>query len=149
LNRDYEELFKELNAHGVKYLVVGAHAVIYYTRPRATKDIDLWIPPELNNPKKVYQALRRFGAPLRGVSPADFTDKEMIYQIGVAPVRIDILMSVKGLSAKEAWNRGTKSRYGKVPISLLAKEDLIQAKEAVGRPADLNDIKQLKRRSGK
>ena len=145
LSQDYEDLFRELNAHGVKYLLVGAHAVIYYTKPRSTKDIDIWIPPELNNPNNVYTALKKYGAPLEGVSPKDFSDKKMIYQIGVAPVRVDVMMSVGDVSAVTAWKNREKSRYGKVEISILSKKDLIQAKKKAGRPDDLMDLRKLER----
>ena len=149
VSSDYEDLFKILNAHRVKYLVVGAHAVIYYTKPRFTKDIDVWIPPELNDSKNVYAALKKYGAPLRGISPRNFTDKGLIYQIGVAPVRIDIMMSVGGVSAKKAWKTREKSKYGKATISILSKENLIQAKEEAGRPGDLADLRKLERRPRK
>ena len=99
VSRDYEELFKALNAYKIKYLVVGAHAVIFYTEPRFTKDLDIWIPADLNRPEQVYKALREFGAPLRQISVQDFADKKMILQIGVAPIRVDILMNIEGISS--------------------------------------------------
>lgn len=146
VSRDYEDLFRALNAHRVKYLVVGAHAVIYYTKPRFTKDIDIWIPPKLNDPKKVYGALKSYGAPLKGVSPKDFSDPELIYQIGVAPVRVDILMGIEGISATNAWRKRVKTRYGRTSISILSKEDLIKAKRKAGRPDDLLDLRRLEGR---
>ena len=149
VSQDYEDLFKILNAYRIKYLVVGAHAVIFYTKPRFTKDLDVWIPPELNDQKKVYAALKKYGAPLKGISPKDFADKQMFYQIGVAPVRIDILMSVPGVSAKSAWKNRQKSSYGKASICILSKEELISAKKEIGRPDDLMDLRKLERRSRK
>ena len=68
---DFEDLFKTLNAHRIRYLVVGAHAVMHYATPRFTKDLDIWVPPSLNNPARVFEALADFGVPLEGVSPAD------------------------------------------------------------------------------
>ena len=143
--RDYEELFKTLNAFKIKYLVVGAHAVIYYTKPRYTKDLDVWVPADLNEPKKVYQALKSYGAPLKGMKPADFCDKSVIYQIGVAPVRIDIMVNVGGVSIAEAWKNRQQIRYGRAKVFVLGKKDLIQAKEFAGRPEDLIDLKQLRK----
>ena len=143
VSRDYEELFKVLNAHKVKYLVVGAHAVIFYTAPRFTKDIDIWIPHDLNLPEEVYAAFKKFGAPLRKISAQDFADKKMILQIGVAPVRVDILMDVKGISSKQAWENRVKSRYGKTRVWILEKADLIKAKKKAGRPQDKLDLEKL------
>ena len=140
---DYEELFKILNAHKIKYLVVGAHAVIYYTQPRFTKDLDIWVPPELNKPEAVYKALKQFGVPLRQVSVKDFTDTDMILQIGVSPIRVDILMSVEGISGLEAWKNKMKTRYGKTRIWILGRGDLIKTKVRAGRLQDRLDLKKL------
>ena len=146
VSQDYEDLFKALNAARVKYLVVGAHAVAFYAAPRFTKDLDVWIPAALNDPHRIYEALRAFGAPLRGITPEDFLDPKMILQIGVAPVRIDILVSLPGVSIKEAWNHRQRSRYGKTPINVLGRDDLIQAKKASNRPEDRLDLKRLEKR---
>ena len=143
VSQDYEDLFKILNAYRIKYLVVGAYAVMYYTQPRYTKDIDVWVIPELNDPEKIYQALREFGAPLKGIQPEDFTDQQMILQIGMAPVRIDILMSVPGIFYKEAWQNRKKIQYGQTQIYMLGKQDLIVAKKQAGRPQDKIDLNNL------
>ena len=145
VSSDYEDLFKTLNAFKIKYLIVGAHAVIYYTKPRFTKDLDVWVPAELNDPKKVYQALKKYGAPLTGMKPADFCDKGVIYQIGIAPVRIDIMVNVEGVSIPEAWKNKRQIRYGRTKVFVLGKKNLIQAKEAAGRPEDLTDLKRLRK----
>ena len=145
LSRDYEELFKILNACRIKYLVVGAHAVMYYTEPRFTKDIDLWIPPTLNKSSQVYKALKQFGAPMTSVTPETFEDEKLIFQIGVAPIRIDIMMSVPGLSPQKAWSHKRKARYGKTAINILGISDIIQAKETANRPQDRWDLDRLKK----
>ena len=129
VSRDYEELFKVLNAHKLKYLVVGAHAVIFYTEPRFTKDLDIWIPCDLNRPETVYEALKEFGAPLRQISKQDFADKKMILQIGVAPIRVDILMDIDGVSSQRAWKNRVKSHYGRARIWILEKNDLMKSKK--------------------
>ena len=145
INRDYEELFKILNGYRVKYLVVGAYAVMHYTEPRFTKDIDVWIIPEINDPQNVFDALRKFGAPLKEVKPDDFKDKRMILQIGIPPIRIDIMIDVPGIEFQEAWRNKKKVRYGKTPINILSEKELIKAKETAGRPQDKLDLKRLKK----
>ena len=145
INRDYEELFKILNGYRVKYLVVGAYAVMHYTEPRFTKDIDIWIIPEINDPQNVFDALRKFGAPLKEVKPDDFKDKRMILQIGIPPIRIDIMIDVPGIEFQEAWRNKKKVRYGKTPINILSEKELIKAKETAGRPQDKLDLKRLKK----
>jgi hypothetical protein len=140
---DYEDLFSTLNAHKIKYLVVGAHAVVFYTEPRYTKDLDVWIPAALNDPQRVYDALKAFGAPLRRMTPKDFQDPMVMLQIGVAPVRIDILTDVLGVSAKAAWKHRKPSRYGSTSINVLGLEELIAAKKAANRPQDQLDLQKL------
>ncbi len=141
---DYEDMFKILNAYRIKYLVIGAYAVMYYTKPMYTKDIGVCIIPELNDKAKVYEALKKFGAPLHGIRPEDFNNKQMILQIGVAPVRIDILMDIPGISSQSAWRHKKRICYGKTPIYVLGKKDLIAAKKKVGRPQDKIDLEYLK-----
>lgn len=146
IHSDYEDLFRILNAYRIKYLVVGAYAVMYYTEPRYTKDIDIWIISEMNDVQKIYEALKKFGAPLKGIKPGDFNDKHMILQIGIAPVRIDILMELPAVYFQQAWQNRKKIRYGQTQIYVLAKEDLIAAKKKAGRPQDQLDINNLERK---
>ena len=147
---DYEELFSTFNAHKVKYLVVGAHAVAFHAQPRFTKDLDVWVPAELNDPQRIYDALKAYGAPLRGVAAEDFARAGTFLQIGVAPVRVDIMTEVPGLSAQEAWKQRVKTRYGNVSIYVLGRSDVIKAKQVSGRPQDKLDLAKLlkRKRSG-
>lgn len=145
VNPDFRDLFKILNDHGVEYLVVGAYAVIYYTTPRFTKDLDVWLSPTPENARRVFRALAKFGAPLIDVGETDFTDKEMVYQIGVEPNLIDIMMGIPGFEFPAAWANRESSTYGGIPICIIGREDLIQSKIAANRPQDLIDVENLKR----
>ena len=149
VSRDYEDLFKVLNAHKIKYIVVGAHAVMFYTEPRFTKDMDVWVPADLNAGDRVYEALKAFGAPLKNVKPSDFENPTTIFQIGVAPVRIDVLTHISGVSVVNAWKNKIRSHYGKTPIYILGRVDLIKSKKAAGRPQDKLDLAGLTRKSKK
>lgn len=140
---DLTDLLSELNGENVEYLVVGAHAVMVYTEPRFTKDLDVWVRPSPENAERVHRALAKFGAPLIDCTPATFTDPQMIYQIGVAPVRVDVLMGIAGIEFEEAWPRRHECSYGNVPIHVIGKQDLIRAKRAAGRPQDLIDVQWL------
>ena len=144
-NRDYKDLFRIFSDEQVEYLVVGAHAVVYYAEPRYTKDIDIWVRPTLENARRVWSALKRFGAPLGQVTPEDFSDAAMVYQIGVEPNRIDILMGVDGVQFESAWQNKVESTYDGVPIHILGRNDLIKAKQTAKRPQDLLDLERLKR----
>jgi len=142
-NQDFKDLFALFNEENVEYLIVGAHAVIYYSEPRYTKDLDIWINPRCENAVKVMAALNKFGAPLADVSEKDFTNPEMIYQIGIAPNRIDILMDIAGVDFDTAAQRKTLSSYDGIEIPIISKQDLISSKKAIGRPQDKLDVDRL------
>ena len=142
-NEDFKDLFKILNEEHVDYLIVGAHAVIYYTEPRYTKDIDVWVAPTKDNAKRVWKALAQFGAPLANISIDDFGNEDLVYQIGLAPNRIDILMGISGIEFKEANKNRVESTYAGEKIFLLSRSDLIKAKRASNRKQDQLDIEKL------
>ena len=145
ISPDFADLLRELNRYKVRYLIVGAYAAIYYTEPRYTKDLDIWVDSELANARKVYRALKKFGAPLKNITPKDFTRRNLFYQIGIAPVRIDVIMGLKGLEFKEAWKNRKKAKYGKIAISVIGLNELIVSKAGSKRDGDLRDIEKLKR----
>jgi hypothetical protein len=101
----YKELLQLLNECEVDYLIVGGCAAMKYTEPRYTKDLDIWIDNSSANSKRVFQALGRFGAPVKHheITPENFTKTGIIYQIGVAPVRIALLTSITGVEFRAAW----------------------------------------------
>ena len=148
MNRDYRDLFRIFNAHRVRYLVVGAYAVIYYAEPRYTKDLDIWVDPTQENAEKVWSAMAEFGAPLEGVTQEDFFNKDLIYQIGVAPNRVDIMMHIPGLEFSKAWERKATSTYGGESINILHIDDLIHAKKTTDREEDRMDVKRLEEARG-
>jgi hypothetical protein len=144
-NSDFEEILLAFNAASVDYLVVGAYAVAAHARPRATGDIDLWVERSADNARRVFRALAGFGAPLDGISEGTFREPDIVFQIGVAPVRIDILTSIDGLSFAQAWPNRVAATIGDVPTQVLGRLDLIRNKKASGRPKDFADLERLER----
>lgn len=145
-SRDYEEFIAALNGHGVRYLIVGAHAVAFHARPRATRDLDILLDPAPANARRALDALRDFfgGADL-GYTIADLTDPRWIIQLGVAPVRIDLLSQLPGCPTfNAAWKNRVEARFGAVPAYYLGLDDLIRAKEAAGRAQDRADARVLR-----
>jgi hypothetical protein len=143
VNSDFKDLLSLFNAYRVKYLIIGGYAVIKYTEPRYTKDLDLWIRADAKNASAVFQALKEFGAPLTGLTPADFAEEGYFYQMGIPPVRVDIFMSLSGLTFDEAWPRRVKAEFDGVPVLFINRQDLIASKLAAGRPQDLIDAASL------
>lgn len=140
---DFEEMLLAFNAAGVKYLVVGAYAVAVYARPRATGDIDLWVETTDENALRVFQALAAFGAPLDRIDEQTFTEPEIIFQIGVPPIRVDVMTSIDGVAFEDAWPNRVSSVIGSVPVAVIGREDLVRNKSATGRAKDLADLELL------
>jgi hypothetical protein len=143
VNPDFVALLRELFAVEARFLVVGAYAVAHHARPRATGDLDLWIDPTPANAARVYRALREFGAPLTDLSESELTQPEIVYQIGIAPRRIDLLTSLTGLSFADAWESREAGRIGDVPCFFIGRQALISNKRALGRARDLADLEAL------
>ncbi len=141
LNKDFENFFHILNKNKVKYLVVGGYAVIYYSEPVATKDIDIFVNPEKENSKKVYKSIEEFfGFSLKDIKENDFAKLGLIYQIGISPNRTDI----KGIDFKKAWKNRNFFKYGKEKVWVISKKDLIKNKELLKREQDIWHLKKLK-----
>lgn len=142
---DFRELLSLLEKHKVRYLVVGGYAVMKYTEPRFTKDLDLWISTDEENSKAVYAALKEFGAPLKGLAPPDFTQEGYFYQMGNPPFRLDVMMSIPGVTFETAWANREKVQLEGLVIPFISKADLIKAKETSARDQDLIDAKKLRK----
>jgi len=149
VNSDFKELLRLFNAYQVKYLVIGGYAVIKYTEPRFTKDLDLWVEATLANAEAVHSALLEFGAPLEGMTADDFAHEGYFYQMGIPPVRVDILMSIKGVSFSEAWPRREATDFDGESVWFISCDDLIRSKLVSGRTQDLLDVASLRQGGGK
>lgn len=149
VNSDFSDLLRLFNGNQVRYLVIGGYALIQYAEPRYTKDLDLWISADETNAEAVYRALREFGAPLTDLTAADFAQEGYFYQMGVPPVRVDVLMGIPGAVFDEAWPRRMEVDFDGLLVPFISRQDLIAAKRAAGRTQDLLDVEQLMRPEGK
>ncbi len=143
VNQDFSDLLSEFNAQRVEYLVVGAHALAAHGHIRATKDLDVWARPDPANARRVLRALRNFGAPLLDLSESDLSEPGITFQIGVEPLRIDILTQIDGVTFDEAWDGRVLATFAGVPVTVLSRAYLIQNKRASGRKQDLADVEWL------
>jgi len=143
VEKDFKEFIESLNKNSVRYLIVGSFALSYYAEPRYTKDIDILVDSTASNADRVLKAIRDFGFSDIELKGRDFLEPDQVIQLGIAPLRIDLLTSLKGVAFAEAWERRTRGRYGDIPAFYISKQDLIEHKKLVARKQDLADLEKL------
>ena len=143
LNEDYKDMLCALSDEGARFLLVGAYAMAAHGYPRATMDIDIWVEPSAANAEAVLRALGRFGAPVADLTGDDLQREGTVFQIGVAPRRIDIITEATGLTFAEVFERSAAVMIDDLEVRILAIEDLIRNKRATGRTKDLADVEAL------
>jgi len=144
LNKDYRDILLSLHEEKAEYILVGAYALAAHGYPRATMDIDIWVKPSPENSESVLKALKLFGAPLSNLTKKDLLRDDTIFQIGIAPRRIDIITGASGLLFVDAKKNAVKIEIDGLKVMVLSLEDLIKNKIASGRPKDLIDVEMLK-----
>lgn len=140
---DFRELLALFNAHKVDYIIVGGYALAFHGAPRYTGDLDIFIKPDPNNAQRILDALDDFGFKALGLTMDDFERPDNVVQLGVPPVRIDIITSLTGVSWEQAFAGRKKAKYGDIPIYYLGREQFINNKRALGRKRDLADLEAL------
>jgi hypothetical protein len=146
--QDYKGLLSAFHAHGVRYLVVGAYAVIFHAQPRFTKDIDLFIKADPANAQAIYNALAAFGAPLQGIRPEDFAERGGFFRFRNDPYGFDILPDIPGVDFESAWERRVEdvidAKSG-LKVFFISAPDLIASKLAAGRPQNIADAEAIRK----
>jgi hypothetical protein len=143
LDKDFSEFVSLLNAHKVRFLIVGGYALAAHGLPRYTGDFDTWIWLGSENAHRVLNALKEFGFGELGLTENDFDRSDSIVQLGYPPHRIDVLTSIDGVEFDDAWHRHIEIEIGGEIIGFIGREDLLANKRAAGRPQDLADIARL------
>jgi hypothetical protein len=146
INPDFHDILSEFASSGVEYLLVGAYALAAHGLPRATGDIDLWVRRSEENARRIMEALKQFGAPLTGLTEADFIAAGQVVQIGISPRRIDILTAIDGVEFDEAWPERIEAAVDGLTVPVLGREHLLRNKRSTGRAKDLADARRLSRR---
>jgi predicted nucleotidyltransferase len=146
-DQDLTELLQGLKDQKVDFLIVGGYAVMKYTEPRFTKDLDIWIRATADNAERVYRALAKFGAPLEadGLTIKDFASHDITYQIGRPPLRADIITRIDGVTFQDAWPHRAVGTIAGAEVNFIGLDDLIRNKEATGRSSDAEHLKLLRK----
>ena len=143
VQQDFRDLLALFNAHRVEYIIVGAHALAYHGAPRYTGDMGILVRPHPENAKRIMEALDEFGFGSLGLVAQDFTAPDRVTQLGVAPVRMDIVTSITGVSWEEAAAGRVQGSYGDVVVYFLGRQEFILNKRALGRKKDQADLEAL------
>ncbi len=140
---DFRDLFALLNGHKVEYILIGGYALAFHGAPRYTGDVDIFVKPDTGNAHRIMAALTEFGFGSVGLTEVDFVTPDQVVQLGVPPVRVDIVTSITGVSWEEAFSGRIGGEYGGVPVYYIGREQLIANKRAIGRKKDLADLEAL------
>ncbi len=143
VQQDFRELLELFNAHKIEYIIVGGYALAYHGAPRYTGDIDIFVKPNKHNAKRILAALDDFGFGSVGLKGADFISPDKVVQLGVPPVRIDIITSITGVTWEEALSGRIKGTYGDISTYYLGRDQFISNKRAMGRKRDQADLEAL------
>ncbi len=143
VQQDFRDLLALFNAHNVDYIIVGAHALAYHGAPRYTGDMDLLIRPDPENAQRILQALNEFGFGSLGLVAEDFATPGQVIQLGVAPVRVDIVTSITGVTWEDAAAGQVQGKYGNVSVRFIGRKEFILNKQALGRKKDQADLEAL------
>jgi len=147
MSPDFRDLLATFVAHGVEFLIVGAHALAAHGHVRATKDLDVWVRPNAANAERTLAALAAFGASLRDLTVEDLASPGLIFQIGVPPIRIDVITAIDGVEFAEAWPERLTTTFCGLSVSVLSRRHLVANKRAAGRLQDLADVERLEQAS--
>ncbi len=143
LQRDSKQLLELFNKHKVEYVIVGAYALAFHGCPRYTGDLDILVKPDLSNAKKILKAIKDFGFESLSLNVKDLSSQGKVIQLGVPPIRIDILTSVTGVSWKQISANRVAGKYGNVTVYFIGKDELITNKRSIGRHKDLADLESI------
>ncbi len=146
IQKDFKELLKLFLKHEIDFLIVEGYALAFHGSPRFTGDIDVYIHPNKDNANKILQALDEFGFGSLGISIDDLSVEKKVVQLGVPPVRIDLITSLSGLSWQEAFDNREEGSYGDLNVYFIGRNELIKNKKATSRKRDLADIEDLEKK---
>jgi hypothetical protein len=124
-------------------MIVGGYALAYHGFPRYTGDIDIYVKPDIQNASKIIIALNEFGFGSLGIQKEDLESPNKVVQLGVPPIRIDIITSISGLTWDETYPHSVNGKYGDTPVKFIGLKELILNKRAIGRKKDISDLESL------
>lgn len=144
---DFVHFIELLKKHNVEYIIVGGFAVAFHSRPRQTGDIDIFLNSIKANAEAMLKVLDEFGYGEMGIDVNDFIKKDQIIQLGMSPVRIDLLTGIDGVEFEYCYKRRVVSKIAQIEVNFISREDLIKNKAFTGRIKDQADLEELNKYS--
>lgn len=147
---DFKEFLSCLTSRGVRFVIVGAHALAAAGLARPTRDIDVLVEPTKANARRLALALSDFGfSEMAQAAEVHFCRPDRMATLGREPIRIDVLSSISGVTFVRAWKGRTIVRVGNLELPFLGLPELRDAKRAAGRPKDIDDLHRLEEALGR
>ena len=143
IQSDFEEFLRLLEDHAVDYMIVGGYAVAFHGFPQFTNDIDIFCSDSPANIERLRHALVEFGLAEKETPSSLFTERGNIISLGVAPVRIDLVNHIDGVTFEEGKANAVRARYGRVDVSFIGRQELLRNKRATHRARDKADAEEL------
>lgn len=143
VQKDFRDLLALFNVHKVEYLIVGGYALAFHGAPRFTGDIDIFVEPNAHNAERILKALIEFGFGSLNLTVEDFSSPDKVVQLGVPPVRVDLVTAITGVSWEKAFDGRTPGIYGDISVNFIGRSEFVANKRAVGRKKDLADLEAL------
>lgn len=143
LAADFNDFLSLCLSHEVRFMVVGGYAVVHYSRPRYTGDLDLWIDASQENAERVVSVLHEFGLQGPDVTTSMITEQKQIIRMGFEPMRLELFTRIPALLFAECYPRRENVKIGRLSVPFISLEDLKINKRHVGRPKDLQDLEEL------
>ncbi len=101
---------------------------------------------DAENAKRLLAALTRYGAPVasHGVTSEDLQRPGTVYQLGLAPRRIDLMTSIDGVEFEAAERSAVVAEIDGLRLPVIGRAELVANKLASGRLKDQADLEWLR-----
>lgn len=139
---DTESLLRSLNAHRVRYVVIGASAFPAHGYARTTLDLDILIKPTRENAGRTLRALRDVGFDVTGLTIDETLQKKILFRQYI--LDLDVHPEAAGVTFDMVWKNKVRKYVGQTPVYFAGLDDLIKMKRAANRPKDREDLKALR-----
>jgi len=143
LHPDFKEFLRLLSSNEVRYLLIGGHAVGFHGHPRATGDMDIWIPVDRENASRISRAVRQFGISADEATESLFLELDKVIRMGVPPIRVELQTGISGVDFEECYAQRVIAEVDGIPVNIISLPMLKKNKQASGRLKDLDDLRQL------